>query len=143
MVDFEVIRRVREALPAAVPVCGNGDVSDVPSYLRMRRETGCEAVMIGRAAVGNPWVFAAIQAHEEGRPLPAPPGPEERLRVFLRHVALAEELAPEAALESARRILCRYLRGLRGAAAVRARAFELDRREAVIELARGFLIGGA
>src|SRR5262249_12244540 len=60
-VDHSVIRAVRDAAPPEVPVIGNGDVVDLDSALRMFRETACDAVMIGRGAVGNPWVFRRIE----------------------------------------------------------------------------------
>ena len=65
-VDLEGIRRVVQAVGHLVPVFGNGDVRDGPSYLRMRAETGCHGVMVGRAALGNPWVFAALAAATRG-----------------------------------------------------------------------------
>jgi nifR3 family TIM-barrel protein len=136
--DRGIIAAVRAALPPAIPVVGNGDVVDLASSLRMRAETGCDAVMIGRAAVGNPWIFAALRAHEEGRPAPPPPTLAERRRVFLRHVQLCDELTPERADLEARKALVRYTKGLRGASELRPRAFTAQTRPALMDLAERF-----
>jgi nifR3 family TIM-barrel protein len=137
-VDLGIIRAVREALPPEVPVVGNGDVTDVASYLRMRRETGCDAVMIGRAAMTNPWVFALLRAHEEGRPLPPPPTAAEKHRLFLRHVGLCEEIHPESACREARKVLCRYAKGMRGASELRQSVMRADTMREVLDLGARF-----
>src|SRR6478609_2932914 len=90
--DNEIIRLVREALPKHIPLVGNGDVTDVAGYLRMREETGCDAVMIGRGALGNPWLFSRLREVTAGRPDPGPPTLAERVAVFRRHVDLIEQL---------------------------------------------------
>src|SRR5512146_1184220 len=90
--DPEIIRLVREAVPAHIPVVGNGDVIDVEGFVRLREQTGCDAVMIGRGALGNPWLFARLREVCAGRPDPGPPTLEERLAVFRRHLGLIEEL---------------------------------------------------
>ena len=61
-----IIRRVREALPAHIPLVGNGDVATADDYFAMRQETGCDAVMIGRGAIGNPWLFRSIVTRLRG-----------------------------------------------------------------------------
>jgi nifR3 family TIM-barrel protein len=137
-VDLETIRQVRAAVPPAIPVCGNGDVVDVASFERMRRETGCDAVMIGRGAIGNPWLFAAIRAHLRGEPAPPPPDRRERLRVFMQHLALCREHDPGNVVWEARKLVCRYAKGLPGAARLRARSMELDAIEALTDLACEF-----
>ena len=71
---MEPIAAVRAALPRAIPVVGNGDVKDVAAYTRMKRETGCDAVMIGRGAMGNPWFFRSLAALETGGVDPGPRG---------------------------------------------------------------------
>jgi tRNA-dihydrouridine synthase len=58
--DPDIIRMVRDAVPAHIPVVGNGDVIDVDGYRALREHTGCDAVMIGRGALGNPWLFAEV-----------------------------------------------------------------------------------
>jgi tRNA-dihydrouridine synthase B len=136
--DLETIRQVRVAVPPEIPVCGNGDVVDVATFERMRAATGCDAVMIGRGAIGNPWVFAAIRAHLRGEPSPAPPDRREKLRVLMRHLALCREHDPAKVAAEARKLVCRYAKGEPGAAKLRAQAMELDAIEALTDLACDF-----
>src|ERR1700690_1319195 len=85
------IAAVRAALPAQIPVVGNGDVKTVDDYRRMRCQTGCDAVMVGRAARGNPWLFRAIHAIEIGACQPALPTIAEQRAVWRRHADLVVE----------------------------------------------------
>lgn len=93
--SLDIIAKVRLAVPAHIPVVGNGDVVTLLDYVRMRAETGCDAVMIGRGALGNPWLFGDIAAWLAGQKVPGPPSMKERRDVFLRHVALLSEHARE------------------------------------------------
>ncbi|RMH43420.1 MAG: tRNA dihydrouridine synthase DusB [Deltaproteobacteria bacterium] len=137
--SLDVIRRVRDAVPAHVPVVGNGDVVDVDGYRRMREVTGCDAVMIGRGAMGNPWLFSAIRAVEAGEPDPGPPSIDDRLRVFERHVELLREHKPGATLFHEIRKACAwYAKGLRGCNALRKRAWTIEDPDALVELVRGY-----
>src|SRR5205823_14717811 len=68
--DPDIIKLVRDAVPAHVPVVGNGDVTTVEDFVRMREHTGCDAVMIGRGALGNPWLFGRLREVCAGRPDP-------------------------------------------------------------------------
>src|SRR6476659_5118999 len=71
--DPEIIKLVRDAVPSHIPVIGNGDVVDVEGFLRMREQTGCDAVMIGRGALGNPWLFSRLRQVCLGQPDPGAP----------------------------------------------------------------------
>ena len=79
--DRGIIKRVRDAVPRHVPVVGNGDVLTVDDYFRMREETGCDAVMIGRGALGNPWLFAGIRQRLRGERVTAPTI-DDRVQIF-------------------------------------------------------------
>ncbi len=123
--DNEIIRRVRDAVPSHIPVVGNGDVVDVEGFVAMREQTGCDAVMIGRGALGNPWLFARLREVCAGRPDPGPPTLEERVSVFRRHVDLIETLknGPRT-LHEVRKACAWYARGLYGCNALRLRVWE-------------------
>jgi tRNA-dihydrouridine synthase B len=140
--DLEIIRRVREAVPGHVPVVGNGDVIDVEGYLRMRARTGCDAVMIGRGALGNPWLFKRLREVVRGRPDPGPPLPGERREVFRRHVALIRELrSGPKVIHELRKACAWYAKGLPGADAFRQVIWKLELPQQVLEAAEAFFAG--
>jgi nifR3 family TIM-barrel protein len=137
--DRAIIKKVRDAVPNNVPVVGNGDVTTVDEYFRMREETGCDAVMIGRGALGNPWLFRDIRDRLKGNPL-RPVTPADRLEVFLRHIALIESHAPPKKLvHELRKAVAWYTKGLRDSAHVRERCFHLLDPAQVREIASSYL----
>lgn len=117
-VDLDCIRRTVQAV--SIPVIGNGEVEDGASARRML-ELGCAGVMVGRAACGDPWVFARITAQLNGQESPAVSA-AERMRVAMAHVhGLVEEKGAYVGVREARKHLAWYMRAFRGAAALRAR----------------------
>ncbi|MBN2576812.1 MAG: tRNA-dihydrouridine synthase [Deltaproteobacteria bacterium] len=133
------IAEVRALLPRHVPVVGNGDVKTVADYLAMKRATGCDAVMIGRAARGNPWLFRDVLAVERGQPAPRPPTVAERRAVWRRHADLvAEYAAPKMLLHELRKTLAWYSHGLFGGAFLRRRSFAEPDPDAVLALGEAY-----
>jgi nifR3 family TIM-barrel protein len=118
--DWEIIARVREAVP--IPVIGNGDIKTPSDAKRMLEQTGCAAVMIGRAALGNPWIFRQTAMFlETGEIVPAP-DLGERLSMFKRHLrALAAYKREETAVKEMRKHFCWYVKGINGASEARVR----------------------
>lgn len=87
--DWQIIRRVKEALE--IPVIGNGDIVDGQSALAMRAQTGCDAVMVGRGAQGNPWIFCDIASRFAGGSGYAGPTPAEKMSLATRHAKMLSE----------------------------------------------------
>lgn len=138
----EIIARVRRQVPGHIPVVGNGDVVDVAGYRRMREESGCDAVMIGRGALGNPWLFRSIRALHEGRPDPGVPTLEERCRIFRRHIELILELkSGPKVLHEVRKACAWYAKGLHGCNALRQRIWKISDPEKVLEEVGHFFDG--
>jgi tRNA-dihydrouridine synthase B len=136
------IAAVRAAVPKDIPVVGNGDVKTIDDYRRMKSETGCDAVMIGRAARGTPWLFQAALALETGAPLPAPPSIAEQRRVWRRHADLVVQYSNDKLrLHELRKTTAWYSRGLYGGSELRYRAFQEAQPAAVIDLGERFFAG--
>ena len=116
--DWSAIRRLKERV--SIPVVGNGDVTCAADALRMLEETGCDGVAVGRAAQGNPWIFAQIADAMAGRPVREPTS-REKLDVLMRHARMLAQLKGEAVAvrEMRRHVVC-YVRGMRDAARLRA-----------------------
>ena len=117
-VDVSSIKAVCDAVK--IPVIANGDIADGISAKKMYEETGCDFVMVGRGAMGTPWVFNQINAYmERGEILPSPPL-EERLEIMMEQLKLMGEYKSErTVLLEARKHVAWYLKGVRGAAKLR------------------------
>ena len=133
--DWEIIAQVKQAV--SVPVIGNGDIFSAEDAMRMLEETGCDMVMVGRAALGNPWIFSQINSlYEHERPLPAP-GLTERMVVMRKHIEkLCQYKGEYIGMREARKHTAWYMRGLRGAAKLRGKCADLERLEDVDALIR-------
>lgn len=132
-VDYDIIRRVKEAVD--IPVIGNGDITDVQSAAIMLEKTGCDAIMIGRGALGNPWIFQQINAYlNECRVIPEP-SLTEKMTVMLAHIKKIIEYKGEyTGIREARHHAGYYTKGLRGGAKFRAEMGSLESFEQLEEI---------
>jgi tRNA-dihydrouridine synthase B len=106
--NWDLIAEAKRAV--SIPVVGNGDVRAADDVVRMAEQTGCDAVMIGRAAIGNPWIFQEIKARLDGRDF-TPPTPRERVAVLLRHVGESVRLDGEpGGVIASRKVMAAYLK---------------------------------
>ena len=119
-VNTDIIRQVKQAV--SIPVIGNGDVVDGISAARLMEETGCDMVMVGRGALGRPWVFSQINAYLDHEVILPDPPVVERMRVMLKHIeALCQYKGERVGIREARKHAAWYTKGLHGAANYRAR----------------------
>ena len=118
--DWDYIKKVKEAL--SIPLIGNGDIFSAEDALRMMDYTGCDAVMVGRGALGNPWIFREILALYEGKSLPERPSLQEISEMMTRHLNLMAAFKNERiAVFEMRKHVGWYLKGVHGAAEMRRR----------------------
>lgn len=131
--DWEIIAEVKRAV--SIPVIGNGDVTDGESARRILSETGCDGVMIGRAARGNPWLFGQIAACLEGEQILPVPSMEEKKKTILRHAALQMEIKGEyTGVREMRKHLSWYTAGLPGSARLRGNVNQAESFEEIERL---------
>ncbi len=135
---WDLIGEAKRAV--GIPVIGNGDVRSAEDALRMMRETGCDAVMLGRAAFGDPWVFKRIRALVERGELLPPPTAQERLEAGIRHLHMLVESAGErAAAKEMRKHVAWYIKGLPHSARVREQVNHTRDATEMVELMRTYL----
>ncbi|MBI3092154.1 MAG: tRNA dihydrouridine synthase DusB [Candidatus Tectomicrobia bacterium] len=139
--DWEVIQAVKERV--RIPVIGNGDVETAVEAVARMRGAGCDGVMIGRGAIGRPWLFAASLALLTTGMLPEPPGGEALLRLMLRHLGYLQRLYPAGqGLLRFRKHCAAYLRGWPQSKALRAHLHTLCDPAAVEAALVGYFSGG-
>ena len=135
--DNRIIAAVKAAV--SVPVIGNGDLCCAADVTRMIEETGCDGVMIGRGALGNPFVFREVCAALESRPY-TPPTMRERMETALAHACdMIARKGERVALAEVRKHMSWYCRGVRGAAAVRNALMRAESQEAIRAALQGLL----
>ncbi|WP_411740944.1 tRNA dihydrouridine synthase DusB [Pseudonocardia dioxanivorans] len=110
--DWSTIARLRDAMPAELPVLGNGDVFSAADALAMVARTGCDGVVVGRGVLGRPWLFADLEAAFAGRPLPTPPRLGQVAATLRRHaVLLCEHMGDHKGIRDVRKHIAWYLKG--------------------------------
>ena len=133
-VDYDIIRAVRESV--SVPVIANGDIDSAEKAKEVMDITGCDLVMIGRATLGNPWIFSQINAYLENPNVKIhTPDLEERLGVMIEHIGkMVEYKGEHMAMLQARKLVVGYFKGMKGAAALRNEAGKIKTLDDLYEL---------
>lgn len=133
-VDYDIIRAVRESV--SVPVIANGDIDSAERAKEVMDITGCDLVMIGRATLGNPWIFSQINAFLENPNVKIhTPDLEERLGVMIEHIGkMVEYKGEHMAMLQARKLVVGYFKGMKGAAALRNEAGKIKTLDDLYEL---------
>ena len=123
--DLQVIADVKKAVK--IPVIGNGDICDVESAIRMYEVTGCDGIMVGRAARGNPWIFRQLSEYFENGRIIAKPGRNEVIDMILRHCRmLIEEKGEYTGIREMRKHVGWYTFGMPHSASIRGRVNTLE-----------------
>ena len=133
-VDYDIIRAVRESV--SVPVIANGDIDSAERAKEVMDITGCDLVMIGRATLGNPWIFSQINTYLENPNVKIhTPDLEERLGVMIEHIGkMVEYKGEHMAMLQARKLVVGYFKGMKGAAALRNEAGKIKTLDDLYEL---------
>ena len=133
-VDYDTIKAVRESV--SVPVIANGDIDSAEKAKEVMDITGCDLVMIGRATLGNPWIFSQINAYLENPNVKIhTPDLEERLGVMIEHIGkMVEYKGEHMAMLQARKLVVGYFKGIKGAAALRNEAGKIKTLDDLYEL---------
>ena len=136
--NWDIIRQVKENVK--IPVIGNGDVDSPEKAKKMLDETGVDGVMIGRAALGNPWMLYRTIKYLEDGSLPPNPTPRERIEICMVHLDRLIALKGEKiAVQEMRKHAAWYLKGLRGAAPVREQINYMNTREELYHLLNSYI----
>lgn len=137
--DWDIIRQVKESV--SIPVIGNGDVTGPREAKRLLEETGCDAIMVGRGAQGNPWIFKKINRYLEDGVIIPDPSPEEKIKTIIRHMNMLIDLkGNKTGILEMRSHIAWYIKGMRDAAYTKQKIFQMTDKEEIISLLRSFLL---
>ncbi|MDY2795221.1 MAG: tRNA dihydrouridine synthase DusB [Peptostreptococcus porci] len=130
--DWDIIKLIKDNLD--IPVIGNGDVTSIEDAIKIKNDTNCDAIMIGRGAQGNPWIFERINHYLKTGEILPPPTTDEKIGVAIDHMKLAiEEHGEYVAVREMRKHIGWYLKGMKNSARIRDKINKLEDPEEVIK----------
>ncbi len=130
--DWTIIKQVKQAVN--IPIIGNGDIFEAEDAEEMMEFTGCDAVMIGRGAIGNPWIFRSINEYLKTGMKPVPLTAEEKIDMAISHLKLEASLKGEMrAIREMRKVVGYYIKGMNGSKVVRNEINRIESMDGVIE----------
>ena len=129
--DWGIIKKLKQEV--SIPVIGNGDIKSPQDALKMFEFAGVDGIMIGRAAIGNPWIFMQIQEYlKNGKIIEI--SNEKRLKIILEHIELqVEELGENTGIKEMRKHMTYYLKGLKDASAIRQKINTIETKNELVE----------
>ncbi|MCX8131236.1 MAG: tRNA dihydrouridine synthase DusB [Clostridia bacterium] len=139
--DWDIIRQVKSSV--TIPVIGNGDIGSPEDAKRMLEYTGCDAIMVGRGAQGNPWLFKRILYYlNSGEHLPEPTA-DEKINTIIRHMRMLVDLKGEhTGVCEMRKHIAWYIKGMRNSTYVKEKVFRINSKDEIIELLYEYLHKG-
>ena len=137
-VDLDIIKKVKEAVK--IPVIGNGDITSIESAKKMLEYTKCDAIMIGRGALGNPWLIKQLVEFTSNKEISSPPSYEEKIKMCLKHMDYLLKIKNEkVAILEMRSHISWYLKGLPNNIEVKKEIFGAQTKEEVVKILNNYL----
>ena len=137
--DWSIIKMVKESVK--IPVIGNGDIVDIYSAKRMLDETGCDAIMIGRAVLGNPWIVREIDEYVNYDKVVSKPSNIEKINMILKHIKYLEEIKIEKVIVlEMRNHIAWYIRGMKYATDIKNKIYQTKQIDDIISILEEYKI---
>lgn len=137
--DWSIIKKVKEAV--SIPVIGNGDIFKPEDAKNMLEQTGCDAVMIGRGAQGNPWIFERVLCFLESGQIMPEPSAQEKINTIIRHTKMLIDLKGEhIGVCEMRKHIAWYIKGMRNSTYIKEKVFRLVDKNEIIALLEEYML---